>query len=320
MDRIKAYIVNGFLDAGKTSYIEECVFGGFFHKHGSTLVLAFEDGETAYDTEKLKQYRTEVVLYDGGGDVSSFCRAALERFRPDRVYVEMNAMREGLRESLPEELQAVFTVTLFDGTTLPLYYNNMRQLVQNMIAASDMAVFNRCPDKAALADYAVPFRLMNRRCDFLWQSELGYSEKAFGRLLPYDISAARLDIREEDYAVWHLDAHENPAAYEGKTVAFDAQVRNREDIPAGSVFLGRSVMTCCIRDIQFLGFVCETSEAEDLREGSWVRVTARAICREGRHGVRSLELKAMELRPAPVPEQLILGLSKEAFGMQGGAE
>ena len=308
MDRVKAYIVNGFLDAGKTRYIQECVFGGFFHKRGSTLILAFEEGETEYDEEKLRGFRTEVA-YCGEEDAASFCTAALERFRPDRVYVEMNAMREGLRESLPEELQVVFTVTLLDGTTLPLYYNNMRQLVQNMIAASDMAIFRRCPDKAALSPYAVPFRLMNRRCDFLWQSEMGYSEKAFGRQLPYDIAASRLEIREEDYPVWHLDSHENPAAYEGKTVTFDAQVRSRDDLPEGCRFLGRSVMTCCIRDIQFLGFVCECPESDALREGSWVRVTAEALLREDRYHAGTIVLRATDLRPSPAPGQQVLGLS-----------
>ena len=308
MDRVKAYIVNGFLDAGKTRYIQECVFGGFFHKRGSTLILAFEEGETEYDEEKLRGFRTEVA-YCGEEDAASFCAAALERFRPDRVYVEMNAMREGLRESLPEELQVVFTVTLLDGTTLPLYYNNMRQLVQNMIASSDMAIFNRCPDKTALSSYAVPFRLMNRRCDFLWQSGMGYSEKAFGRLLPYDISADHLDIREEDYPVWHLDAHENPAAYDGKTVAFDAQLRARDDLPDGCLFLGRSVMTCCVRDIQFLGFVCDAPAGEAPREGSWVRVTAQAYCREDRYHTRTVALKGLKLDPAPAPGQQVLGLS-----------
>lgn len=308
MDRIKTYIVNGFLDAGKTRYIQECIFGGFFHRRGSTLILAFEEGETAYDAEKLRAFRTEAA-YCGEEDPAAFCAAALGRFRPDRVYVEMNAMRDGLRESLPEALQAVFTVTLLDGTTLPLYYNNMRQLVQNMIAASDMAIFNRCPDKAALSPYAVPFRLMNRRCDFLWQSEMGYSEKAFGRLLPYDIAAPHLEIREADYPVWHLDSHEDPAAYDGKTVEFTAQMRNREDAPPGCVFLGRSVMTCCVRDIQFLGFVCEVPAGTALREGSWVRVTARAVCREDRYRTRTVLLKALELRPAPAPGQLVLGLA-----------
>ena len=308
MEPIKTYIVNGFLDAGKTHYIQECIFGGFFHKRGSTLILAFEEGETEYDEEKLRAFRT-AVAYCGEEDAASFCAAALERFRPDRVYVEMNAMREGLRESLPPELHVVFTVTLLDGSTLPLWYNNMRQLVQNMIAVSDMAIFRRCPDKAALSPYAVPFRLMNRRCDFLWQSELGYSEKAFRLLLPYDISAPYLDIREEDYPVWHLDSHENPAAYEGKTVTFDAQVRPRDDLPEGCLFLGRSVMTCCVRDIQFLGFVCEIPEGEAPREGSWVRVTAQVCCREDRYRTRTVALKAPELRPAPAPERQVLGLS-----------
>lgn len=309
MERIKTYVVSGFLDAGKTTYIQDCVFGGYFHKHGSTLILSFEEGEEAYDIEKLRGFRTEVVQYEGEEDIAAFCAAALDRFRPDRVYVESNAMRESLREQLPEALEIVFTVTLIDGATLPLYYNNMRQLLQNMIAVSDMAIFNRCPAKEDLAPYSVPFRLMNRRCDYLWQSGMGYSEKAFGRLLPYDIGAAHLDIGDEDYAVWHLDSQENPAAYAGKTFTFDAQVKSRDDLPEGFVFLGRNVMTCCLMDIQFLGFACEYPEGDALREGTWVRAEAEAYVREGAYHTRSMALRVTSLRPIAPPERILLGLS-----------
>ena len=314
MDRIKTYLVHGFLDAGKTTYIQEQVFGGFFHKRGTTLILVFEEGEEEYDIEKLNEYRTEVLVYDGTGDISSFCTEALECFRPDRVYVEMNVMTEDLRDRLPPVLDVVFSVSLIDGNTLPLYFSNMRQLFQNMIQDSHMAIFNRCREKGSLAPYAVPFRIMNRNCDFLWQSEMGYSEKAFGRMLPYDSDAPLLHISEEDYPVFHLDAHENPRNYAGKTVVFDAQIKTVSDPAEGTLYLGRSVMTCCLLDIQFLGFACSTEvmNMPPPGAGSWVRVTAEGYLAEDRYHAPAIGLRIRELQKIRVPEQIVLGIRPAA--------
>ena len=309
MDRVRTYLVQGFLDAGKTTYIQDQIFSGYFHKHGSTLILCFEEGVTEYDVEKLRAYRTDVVVYGGEEDISSFCTAALERYRPDRVYVEMNVMAEKLREQLPDGMDVAFSVSLIDGTTLPLYFSNMRQFFQNMIRGSHMAVFNRCREKETLAPYAVPFRIMNRNCDFLWQSEMGYSEKAFGRMLPYDLNAPELDISEEAYPVFHLDAHENPKNYVGKRISFDARIMPREDLAEGRLFLGRSVMTCCVFDIQFLGFECSAEEMElsDPGAGSWVRLTGEGILIENRYHVQTLGLRIRDLHSIPAPDQTVLG-------------
>lgn len=312
MDRIPTYLVHGFLDAGKTSYIQEQIFGGFFHKRGSTLILAFEDGETPYDLDRLRDFRTEVAFCDGSEDVAGFCSAAVGRCRPDRIYVELNAMTPGLRERLPDILDVVFTVTLIDGTTLPLFYTNMRQPLQNMIADSHMAVFNRCADKDRLSSYGVPFRLMNPRCDFLWQSPMGYSEKAFGRLLPYDIGSPQLVISASDYPVFHLDSHENPQNYDGKTVCFDAQIVPRQDLPEGCVWLGRSVMTCCLLDIQFLGFECSVPDASALSQGCWLRVTADALLSSDRYRAPLLRLKLRRAERIAAPEQTVIGLQPAA--------
>ena len=312
MDRIRTYLVQGFLDAGKTTYIQEQIFDGFFHKRGSTLILAFEDGMTEYDTEKLRTYRTDVALYEGGEEITDFCAGAVEKYRPDRVYIEMNAMTADLRDKLPGFLDVVFSVTLIDGTTLPLYFNNMRQFLQNMIAGSHMTIFNRCEDREALAEYSVPFRLMNQNCDFLRQSSMGYSEKAFGRVLPYDPAEKTLEIGEGDYPVFHLDCHENPRNYDGKIVSFDAQVGSRDDLPEGVLWLGRRVMTCCIQDIQFLGFECSAPDGLHpvFRAGSWLHLQAEAEVSACGYRSLSLRLNIRSAQPISAPAQEIIGLDR----------
>ena len=95
---IETRLVYGFLDAGKTTYILDCIRNDFFYKYGSTLILCFEQGEAEYRAETLQERNTTVAYYDGEEDVGAFCLRSIETYRPDRIYVEMNAMLPKLRQ------------------------------------------------------------------------------------------------------------------------------------------------------------------------------------------------------------------------------
>ena len=61
MDTIETRLVYGFLDAGKTTYIRQCIRDDRFYKYGSTLILCFEQGE---DVLRLGFGRSAGVRYD----------------------------------------------------------------------------------------------------------------------------------------------------------------------------------------------------------------------------------------------------------------
>jgi len=70
---IDTRLVCGFLNAGKTTYIQDCIFHDFFHRYGSVLILCFEEGERAYDLEGLQRYVRERHVdvgfaFDGDAD------------------------------------------------------------------------------------------------------------------------------------------------------------------------------------------------------------------------------------------------------------
>ena len=300
-----ATLVAGFLEAGKTTWIQDCILHDYFHKRGTTLILALEDGETEYDTAALKAYRTEVAVAESGEDITAFCREALDRVRPDRVYVELNAMRPELRTLLPDCLKVVFTAALIDFTTLPLYYQNMRQQLQAVVAGADQVIFNRCPDKALLAEYGNAFRLMNNRASWLWEGPTGYHEKAFGILVPYDLTRPELTLDTTDFVAFMLDGRAAPEHYAGKTVRFLCQA---DALPEPGRFLaGRLVMTCCMADLQFMGFPCEYDGPEQPRPGSWHELTAEVALRPDAWGRPQLILLARSLTHAMPPEKLICG-------------
>lgn len=105
IETVETRLVYGFLDAGKTTFIQDCILHDYFHKYGTTLILAFESGEAERDEKALLDYRTHVAYDEGSENIAAFCLTQIERWPPDRVYVEMNGMTEGLRQQLHDALR-----------------------------------------------------------------------------------------------------------------------------------------------------------------------------------------------------------------------
>lgn len=302
---IRTTLVGGFLDAGKTTYIQDCIANDFFHRRGSTLILCFEQGETEYDPALLARTRTDAAYYEGGEDITAFCTRCIGQFRPDRIFVEANAMTGAPRGRLPSVMKQVFSAVLIDGTTLPLYAANMRQLLQDLVAGADQVIFNRCETRDMLAPYSRLFRLMNRRASYLWESPMGYHEKAFDVFVPFDLDRPELELREEDYIPFILDALSCPGHYDGKTIRLLCQAEAREE--TGRTFLaGRTVMTCCPADLQFLGLPCEQPPGHAVRPGSWLDLTARAALMPGPYGQKQLVLSPLSVTETAPPAGRIL--------------
>ena len=258
---IPAYIVTGFLEAGKTTFIQSYITNDFFHKRerGTSLIFVFEEGLTEYDTEILKKYRTEVSIYESG-DIKGFILEEVKKHLPDRIFIEANCMTEGLEEVLDELFTPVSRTMLINGETLELYYRNMLQMLQDMIVSADPVIINRVSDKEKLLTYGTAFRLMNKKAGFLTENIMGYHEKVFGRALPFDREKDHICLSENDFPHWYLDMTDEPGFYAGKTIEADVEVRRDEDF-----FAGRMVMTCCMNDIAFLGFKIKGADA--LEEG-----------------------------------------------------
>ncbi len=307
MTEIKSFLVSGFMDAGKTRYIQDTICQGFFHKRGSTLILSFEDGEAAYDIEKLREFRTEVVFYQGKGseDLTAFCLSAIETCQPDRIYIEDNILMENLHDSFPPCMRIVSKTTLIDGTTLPVYFNNMRQIMQDSVKNADLVIFNRVPEKDLLKPYGSIFPVMERNAAYLWESPMGYHEKAFGNILTYDLSADPIVIGDQDYLSFFLDITEEPDKYDGKEVNLVVQIRHED---ADSLRVGRTVMTCCMADLSFLSLVCLGKEKLDLAgisDYSWIRLHATCKCGLDEYRRKIAMLDPISFAPTRVDQQII---------------
>ena len=57
-DKMPLFLINGFLEAGKTQFIKFTMQQDYFQTEGKTLLIVCEEGEEEYDEELLKQTHT----------------------------------------------------------------------------------------------------------------------------------------------------------------------------------------------------------------------------------------------------------------------
>ena len=160
-----------------------------------------------------------------------------------------------------------------DATTILNYNANMRQQTVDKLTSAEMVVFNRYSesvDKMALHKLV---RGVSRRANICYEDLQG--EISFDDIedpLPYDLSAAVVEIKDEDFAIFYRDMTEEPEKYFGKTFAFKGIVALDKVLPTGHFAIGRHVMTCCEADIAYRGVVAKGMGKLKLQTRDWVTV------------------------------------------------
>ncbi len=116
---------------------------------------------------------------------------------------------------------------------------------------------------------------VNRRAQIIFEGRDGVAEMDDGEIeLPYDINQDVIELEDEDFGLFYIDAADNPEKYVGKTVSFKAMVYKPKQYGRETFVPGRFAMTCCADDIAFIGFKCYWAKAKDLKDRQWVHVIA----------------------------------------------
>ncbi len=272
------YIVNGFLESGKTEFICYTLAQPYFQIRGRTLLIACEEGEVEYEERLLKQSRTDMVVIDEEEEFNPPHLIELDKkYRPERVIIEYNGMWNFKNMKLPFHWGIEQQITTIDASTFPLYFTNMKSLLAEMLRKSEMIIFNRC-DGVKMEDLSVYKRnvkAISPRADIIFEDAQGEINQIFEDDLPYDLKSPVIELDNEGYGIWYLDCMDNPDRYIGKTVQFVAMVLKPKEYPKGYFVPGRMAMTCCAEDMAFLGYACVYDKADQLSDQQWVKVTAR---------------------------------------------
>src|SRR5699024_4654203 len=119
-------------------------------------------------------------------------------------------------------------------------------------------------------------RQASRRCDIAY--EFGDGSVAYDDIpdpLPFDVEAPVIEIPAEFFGIFYMDCMDDMQKYEGKTVRFLAQVCQTPRAGKDSFVPGRFAMTCCVQDIQFVGFPCRYDAYKTLKQRDWITLTAK---------------------------------------------
>lgn len=276
---VPIYLLTGFLESGKTSFLNFTLQQDYFYTEGRTLLILCEEGEVEYDKAVLEMSNTVVEVIEKEEDLTTDRLAAMDiLYQPERVIIEYNGMwlvSNFEKMEKPAGWGIEQQITCVDASTFQMYMANMKSIFMDMVRGSDMVVFNRCKKEDPLATYRRGIKVANQRAEVIFEDEEGELDDIFQDEMPFDVNAPVIEILPEDYGIWFVDAMDHPETYVDKTVKFKARVMKPRGMGSKFFVPGRTAMTCCADDTTFLGYVCKSAFAPKLNPGQWVEVTAK---------------------------------------------
>lgn len=305
------YMINGFLESGKSEFIRYTLEQPYFQIREKTLLILCEEGEVEFDEKLLKRSRTVLELIEEKEDFTPENLIALEKkHKPERIIIEYNGMWNFKEMKLPWHWKIEQQITTIDASTFPMYYTNMKSLLAEMLRNSEMIIFNRCDGIRDLSSYKRNVKAINQKAEIIFEDANGEVNAIMEDELPYDLKQDTLELDNTGYGVWYLDSLDHAERYENKTLVFTAMVLKPKGFPEDYFVPGRMAMTCCAEDMAFLGFACEYEKARELHDKDWVRVTATQTWEywadyEGEGPI----LHAVSVEPTKAPKKEVIDFS-----------
>lgn len=299
MREIPVYIITGYLDSGKTTFIQQTLADpNFCEKRDRVLVISFEEGEIELDPSEFASKNVFLKQIDPESEYSSLTFAGFEKeHKIDKVMIECNGMHllEELYAAFPQNWAIAQQVLFFDSTTFEIYNNNMRNLTVDKLNDTDLVVFNRANDDSNFDLFHKVVRATNRRAMILFEKVTGeIMNDDIEDPLPYDVNAPVIEIADKDFAIFFRDLTENPDTYEGKTLRFKVMTVKNVELASGEMLIGRHIMTCCADDIKYCPIICKCRKAYDFSTYDWAIL----------EGVMRTERHKLYNGPGPVFEAL----------------
>lgn len=277
VEEIPVYMFLGFLESGKTTFANETLIERGFTEGEPTLLLVCEEGIEEYDEDYLRSQNIFVEYIDETNLTTDHLLDLQDRYRPTRIMIEYNGTWKmdrlmGIR--VPKGWTIVQVIAFVDSTTFDVYVQNMKAMMMEQLATADMIIFNRCDENTRKAEYRRSIRAVNRRAQVIFENKDGLADVGDEELdLPYDINQSTIELEDEDFGIWYIDACDNPDKYVGKKMIFKAMVHKPKEYGPNEFVPGRFAMTCCADDIAFIGFKCYFDNVKYLKDRQWVMVT-----------------------------------------------
>ena len=271
------YLFTGFLDSGKTTLIKDTLNDpNFMEGAERTLILCFEQGVTEYEPAFLESHNAYIEYLDGADELNNQKIQELDTvYHPSQVFIEWNgteAVSEQILSHMPGFWPLVQILTTVDATTFELYINAMRQMLFEQLRYSDTVIVNRCTEDTNGRSLRGNIKAINRSAQIFYEGSFGEQVTLKSGVLPFDINADVIDIKDDDYGLWYMDAVDNPDKYENKKIILRGMYA--ENIPGykQTFVLGRRAMVCCAQDTSLCGITVTGVKIWQMKIGDWVEV------------------------------------------------
>lgn len=311
MKSIPVYLFTGFLEAGKTKFMQDTMQDPEFNAGEKTLILLCEEGEEELDLSRFTDGGKSVVCHTVEREdwlTQDRLEALRKRASAERVMIEYNGMwqLDTIYQNMPEHWNVAQELFIADSQTILSYNANMRQQVVDKLQSASVALFNRVSDETDKMALHKLVRGVSRRTQIAYENEDHQIEvDNIEDPLPFDVNASEIVIEDRDYALFYRDISEEMGKYNGKTVTFLGVVAKAKGMGKGEFALGRHVMVCCEADIAYRAFLAKWPKAEQLESYDWVKVTAKIdVKRTSFYGGEGpvLQVVALEKASKPIDE------------------
>ena len=203
---IPVYLFLGFLDSGKTKFIQETLEDERFDSGEKTLLLVLEEGETEYEPSRFRVKNFKIETLDKKDANVGRLSALASAYGAERVVVECNGMMtlNEFFDAMPEGWLIAQVMAFFDSATFLDYNRNIRQLTFDKLQYADLVVFNRFREDYSQEEFHKIVRGVSRRPDIVYEYVGGravYDE--IQDPLPFDVNAETIEIEDRDYALFY---------------------------------------------------------------------------------------------------------------------
>lgn len=305
---LPVFLFTGFLDSGKTTFLQSMLEDPAFNEGQRTLVILCEDGEEELDPSR---FSINNVTIHTVSDQSELTQGNMilwgRKAAASRIMIEYNGMWQmnDLFDRLPENWGIAQETMMVDASTITAFNQNMRQLVVDKLNTAELVIFTRVEPEQDRTELHKLVRGISRGAQIVYDLTDGRSEEDdIEDPLPFDLNADIVEIADRDYALFYRDLVDEPAKYEGKTVRYKGLCANNMRLPKDTFLAGRHIMTCCEADIAYCPLVCKWDRAKSVKHKGWGIVEGRINEKFSNiYGKKGPVITVHSFDPATEPEQ-----------------
>ena len=212
--KTRIYLFTGFLDSGKTTFINDTITSTDFCEGEKSLLIVSEQGEVGYNQEEIETLNCDIVYVTNEDQWTyEYFEDLRNKYNPTQVLIELNGMfnvNRLLACSLPDGWEVVQVLTTINAQTFSLYIQNMRSLLFQHVVHTDLLIFNRIDNSIKKSFLRNNIKAINSTCQIIYEKDDGTVNTLDDDELPFDISGDELIVLDHDFGIFCMDALDHP--------------------------------------------------------------------------------------------------------------